>query len=100
MNEDFGLEDYPIPDWAIGKCNGAYVLGAQLPTRDGRRCGNAHIIHIEPASWDKSVLLHTVLTDAGTTMKLTRNELEGLFHSPEWVSSVEGVIRKFGTKEH
>lgn len=99
MDEDFDYEDYPIPDWAIGSCNGAYVVGAQLPTRDGRRCGNAHIIYIEPASWDESILVHTVLTDAGTTMKLTRNELKELFHSPKWVSSIEEVICKFGTKE-
>lgn len=99
MVEDFEYEDYPIPEWAVGVCKGDYVLGAQLPTRDGRRCGNAHIIHIVPAPWDESVSVHTVLTDAGTTMKLTRNELEELFHSPMWISSVEEVIRKFGSKE-
>lgn len=98
MDKDFDYEDYPIPDWAIGRCNGAYVLGAQLPTRDGRRCGNAHIIDIEPASWDKTVLVHIALTDAGNTMKLTLNELEELFYPPMWISPVKGVIRKFGTK--
>lgn len=95
MDEDFNYEDYPIPDWAIGRCNGEYVLGAQLPTRDGRRCGNAHIIHIEPARWDKTVLVHTVLTDAGSEMRLTANELNEAFYPPKWVSSVDDVIRRF-----
>lgn len=98
MCEDFNYKDYPIPDWAIGSCNGAYVIGAQLPTRDGRRCGNAHIIGVEQARWDKTVHVYTVLTDAGTRMQLTTSEVDELFHSPKWISPVEEVIRKFGTK--
>lgn len=99
MDKDFDCEAYLIPDWAVGKCEGEYVLGAQLPTRDGRQCGNGHIIHIGPAPWDKTAPLYTVLTDAGNTMKLTRIEIEGLFYPPKWVSSVDDVIRRFGTKE-
>lgn len=95
MNEDFNYEDYPIPHWAINNCDGTYVLGAQLPTRDGRRCGNAHIIHIEPAIWDKSVSVHTVLTDAGNEMRLTADEINELFHPPKWISSVDDVINRF-----
>jgi len=95
MAKEFDYEAYPIPDWAMTSCNGGYVLGAQLPTRDGRRCGNAHIIHIEPARWDETVLIHTVLTDAGNTMKLTLNELGELFYPPMWFSSVDDVVRRF-----
>lgn len=35
-----------LPEWAIGKAGGLYLIGAQLPTRDGRRMGNAHIIDV------------------------------------------------------
>ena len=31
----------PVPEWAIDRAKGKLVLGAQLPTRDGRKCGNA-----------------------------------------------------------
>lgn len=97
MSKDY--EDFPLPEWAIGLAHGQFVLGAHLATRDGRRHDNGHIIKIEPASWDKNVLVHTVLTDAGNEMRFTTNELNTAFYPPHWVSAVDEVKRKFSAPQ-
>lgn len=83
------------PSWAISHTNGELVLGAHLPTRDGRRTGNAHIIDIQPAPWSEDVPLFTVLTDAGTAIRLISGEVQAYFYPPEWVSDVQEVIKRF-----
>lgn len=92
------MNDFPMPDWAIGRAGGMYLIGAQLPTRDGRRMGNAHIVDTLVPPED-SVLAgrqqYRILTDAGTELVLTAQELEECFHPPEWVSDVKEVQRKF-----
>jgi hypothetical protein len=85
----------PLPEWAIGRTEGRYVLGAQLPTRDGRRCGNAHIIDI--AGDNRSPFL--CLTDAGTELRLTASEVRELFHDPKWVSYVPDVLQRFSRSD-
>ncbi|HDY98738.1 MAG TPA: hypothetical protein ENH72_09625 [Pseudomonas sabulinigri] len=85
-----------LPEWAIGHTHGEYVMGAHLPTRDGRRCGNAHIIAAERAKWDEAKTVYICLTDAGREMRLTKNELEEMFHPTEWISDIDEVKRKFG----
>lgn len=81
------------PVWAIGCTDGELELGAQLPTRDGRRCGNARIIEITKG---RGLLagkdIYVVLTDAGTRLHLTEAEVRELFHAPEWVSAVGQAI--------
>lgn len=99
----------PLPPWAIGYAKGELVLGAQLPTQDGRRCGNAHIIRIEPyeftpygmedAPEDSPHRLYSLLTDAGTELILSAGEVAELFYPPVWVSDVKDVWRKFGPRE-
>lgn len=88
----------PLPPWAIGYAKGEYVLGAQLPTRDGRRCGNAHIIDqsVEPVHGQT---VFQILTDAGSDMRLLASEIYELFYPPVWVSDVGEVIRKFGRNQ-
>lgn len=88
-----------MPHWANGTCDGQLVLGAQLPTRDGRRTGNAHIIAIGPAKWDERVTLYTVLTDAGTTLKLMAEEVVELYYQPKWTSDVNEVLQKFKDRD-
>ena len=95
--EDIDLE--LMPHWAIGRANGELVLGAQLPTRDGRRCGNGHIVAIAPARWDPDVTLSHVLTDAGTHLKLTGEEVTELYYQPIWVSDVYEVLLKFKDRD-
>lgn len=92
--------DYPLPEWASALANGEYVLGAQLPTRDGRRIGNAHII--ATVVKDMSLIglstteqVHTVLTDAGSEARLTVGELGEMFWPPVFVSDVGEVIERF-----
>lgn len=82
--------------WALGRAEGEFVLGAHLPTRDGRRMGNAHIVAIEELEFrgEKCTVYH-VLTDAGSTASLVKIELEELFHPPEYCSDVAEVLRKF-----
>lgn len=92
------LIGFPLPDWAIGTTDGELVLGAQLPTKDGRRCGNAHIIglKIPPELVTESNLQqYHVLTDAGNTMKLAADEVDELFHPPKFVSDVADINRRF-----
>lgn len=69
-----------LPSWAIGKTNGTLQPGAQLCTRDGRRCGNAVITGpiSEYGHWP-------VLTDAGTMMNLLPAEIAELFWPPQWL---------------
>lgn len=84
------MQQGPLPEWAVGYAKGNYVLGAQLPTRDGRVCGNGHIVEI-----DALAHVYTVLTDAGSEMHCLKEELMELFYPPVWVSDVKEVIRKF-----
>lgn len=89
----------PLPGWAIGLAHGLYVLGSQLPTRDGRRMGNAHIIdtkYSEPL--DQTV--YAVLTDAGNTLRMTQEELEECFYPPKYISDVSNVLNNFNYKKH
>lgn len=84
----------PLPEWATALAHGLYVLGSQLPTRDGRRMGNAHIVdtyYSEPL--DETI--YVILTDAGNTARLTQSELEECFYPPKYISDVSSVRAKF-----
>lgn len=89
-------DDMPLPPWAVGRAKGEPVVGAQLPTRDGRICGNGHVIEHATSSLMPGVQLYVVLTDAGSRLTMTREEIDWAFHPPVWVSDVREVLRKFG----
>lgn len=76
-------ESLPLPQWATGLANGEFVTGAALPTKDGRRCGNAAITNIYPDA--EFTTIYEVLTDAGNHLSLTEAEVRELFHPPEYV---------------
>ena len=100
MTEEEMMEG-PLPPWAIDRARGKPVLGAQLPTRDGRRCGNAHIVDIaEPGEgeWSMGQPVYHLLTDAGSEMRMTFSEMREQFYPPVWVSDVNAVWRKFGPR--
>jgi hypothetical protein len=82
-----------IPPWAVARAYGFLVEGAQLPTRDGRKIGNAHIIYANSDPEGK----YQILTDAGNIVHLSGSEVRTLFHSPIYVSDVAEVIHKFYT---
>ena len=84
-----------LPHWAIAKNDNSLVLGASLPTRDGRRTGNAHIIEIKQSDHG-DYLLYVVLTDAGSTVNFTEQELRGQYFDSEWISDVEELKVRFG----
>lgn len=95
-------QDNDLPEWAAERCYSNYVRGAQLCTRDGRRCGNAHIIDIRtypypdsPEDAPKEHTYYLLLTDAGNRMELTREELDSLFFPPEYRVHVERVLADF-----
>lgn len=71
------------PEWAAGRAAGYADIGAVLPTRDGRRCGNAIVVSIAETEGGIPVFA-TIITDAGNTMKLSAAELEELFWPPVW----------------
>lgn len=84
-----------IPEWAVRKACGVLEIGTQLPTKDGRRFGNGHIIDIEHRSIGRHAHVYTVLTDAGNRIKLTAVEIEQCFHEPQWIADIGEVIVKF-----
>jgi hypothetical protein len=75
-------EDFPLPDWATGRCS-TWCVGAQLRTRDGRRIGNAVITRRIRQSPDESPVW-VVVTDTGNELALVSSELDELFFDPEF----------------
>ncbi len=88
------------PDWAVGLTKEP-TLGAQLCTRDGRRTGNAVIARIETSS--QLEVSYTVITDIGTPMVLTADEIAELFHPLRFVMNIRthaGYLRWLTEKEN
>lgn len=91
----------PLPPWATGEAHGDYTLvGAILPTKDGRRVGNAIVARslgvFIGVQNDLEVFL--VVTDSGNGMKVTIREMADQFYPPRWVSRVwdhPGVLRYY-----
>lgn len=87
--------DFPMPEWAVARTSHSTTIGAQLRTKDGRKCGNAVTVEFPVESL--GLILAKVITDAGTEMLLTENELGELFYQPEFVmdvSTAPGMIVK------
>ncbi len=85
--------DFPIPEWAERRSSGAYMeVGAQLCTRDGRRLGNAYVDDISHHV-QLGPLAH-VITDMGSTFRMTLEELAEGFWPPAYIMNVsEARIR-------
>lgn len=87
-----------LPDWAERKSDGNYMeAGAQLATRDGRRCGNAYVDRVE--AHDRLGHVAVVITDMGNTFHMTVRELEGAFHPPVYVMKLEDARKHRGMNE-
>lgn len=75
-----------LPEWAERTSRpDEYIHGTQLCTKDGRVVGNAVVVDTKLSDWDRKVMIHYVVTDAGTEMRLTIGELKNLFHPPIYV---------------
>lgn len=92
MNRDD--HDVLLPSWALKRAAGLEE-GAQLPTRDGRKTGNAHIVRISPAPRGRMGLQYLILTDAGNSFVMSEAEVESQYYPPEWVADVHDVVAKF-----
>ena len=87
----------PIPDWAVDR-NWDYSLvpGAQLCTKDGRRCGNAHIVKVAKAKPEGPTRdLFACLTDAGSQFTMSEPEILEAFTIGDWISDPARVIKDF-----
>lgn len=72
-----------LPEWASGLAKGDYTKQyAALPTRDGRRTGNAVNAYSETRHGH---LCYCVITDAGNIMWCSENEMKDLFYPPEFI---------------
>jgi hypothetical protein len=73
-----------IPHWAERRSDGNYLQRrAVLPTRDGRRNGNATVRSIDRVPGVGFVA--NCETDAGNKMRLSLREMRELFYPPEWI---------------
>lgn len=89
-------QDYPLPEWADRKSDGSYmVTGAQLATKDGRRCGNAFINHISWHPHPSMGPLAHVVTDAGSNMKMILSELKEQFYPPVYIMDLTEARKRF-----
>jgi hypothetical protein len=81
-----------LPEWATGRTTTFMTVGAQLRTRDGRRCGNAVVVDVAKRGFNEltqsAIVLAAVATDIGTRMHLDETELIELFYEPEWTMDV------------
>lgn len=88
-----------LPDWAERESDGNYMeAGAQLATRDGRRCGNAYVDRVE--AHDRLGQVAVVVTDMGSTFRMTARELEGAFHPPAYVMKLDEARKRSILKDH
>jgi hypothetical protein len=77
----------PLPWWASGKSDGSFdVVGTQLATRDGRAIGNAVVLDVK--AFDEGEVQITIITDAGTTSTFMKEEMEFIFHKPEFIMNL------------
>lgn len=86
------LTEYPLPDWAIATGDGSLQLGLHLATKDGRRCGNAHIVGMENSPGG---VIYTALTDAGNRLRLLESEIDEMFYRGGYLSALDDILAKF-----
>lgn len=99
MPQNISSDDVLLPPWAECLAHGDYrIVGAMLPTRDGRKVGNATILKWETRAFDAEpedgarssspYLVAVLLTDAGNEVRMTERELMEQFWPPTWVRKV------------
>lgn len=83
--------DNILPPWASAKNKeGDYTIPFSiLPTKDGRRTGNA--VMLKPIERSLTIggqvlQVYLVVTDVGNFINLTLPELQELFYLPKWIA--------------
>jgi hypothetical protein len=91
MTQNYDSDDVLLPPWADRLAHGDYrVVGAMLPTRDGRKMGNATLL-LWTLSKSGDAAVATIRTDAGNEVRMTERELEDQFWPPTWLRKKDGV---------
>ncbi|MCK5603183.1 hypothetical protein KAR91_14975 [Candidatus Pacearchaeota archaeon] len=94
--QDWDPDDYPLPEWADRKSDGRYMIaGSQLATRDGRRMGNAFIDRITWHPHPSLGPLACIITDAGSTLRMTLSEIKDTFYPPTYIMNIHEARKKF-----
>ena len=83
------MDNYFLQEWIEREINSEdaeplFTLGAMLPTRDGRRVGNAIVIDVCERFNNRCAV---VVTDAGNRIILSECEMNELFHAPLFVQT-------------
>lgn len=97
------IDAFEMPEWAKAKALGDYTLpNAALPTKDGRRTGNAVTIGLSDRQWEGMATIYLIVTDAGNILRCTQNEMKELFHPPEYVMAalLPAHIKALQDEEH
>lgn len=80
------------PDWAASVSDGTLQPNQQLCTRDGRRVGNAVIVRkLTKADFE----YWAVLTDIGTLINFTDNEIDELFYRGPYLMHAHDVEARY-----
>lgn len=82
-----------LPPWAVGNAHGVLMIGAQLPTKDGRKVGNSFIIG--GVVREGGHITYTVMTEAGNQLDLTSEEIRELYHDPEYFCDLNEITKRF-----
>lgn len=103
--KDFEDSHGPIPESATARNFGLELtLGAQLFTKNGSRSGNGWLVKIDTqGDMERSTrenpygayTVYTVLTDAGSSMTMTEQELESQFEVGDWICTLDHIASEF-----
>lgn len=95
--KDFEDSHGPIPEWAIARNFGLELTpGTQLFTKNGRRSGNGWLIKVGQRDTGREVFtIYTVLTDTGSSMLMTEQELESQFEVGDWICTLDHIANDF-----
>lgn len=94
---DFEDSHGPMPEFAIARNFGLELVpGTQLFTKNGRRSGNGWLIKVGQRDTGREIFtVYTVLTDAGSSMVMTEQELETQFEVGDWICTLDRIAKDF-----
>lgn len=94
---DFEDSFGPLPEFAIARNYGLELTpGTQLFTKNGRRSGNGWLIKVGQRDTGREIFtVYTVLTDAGSSMDMTEQELETQFEVGDWICTLDRIASEF-----
>lgn len=91
--EDYSVHSWELlPPWAERKAEEGTFLEylAQMPTKDGRRCGNGVVVGVDV---EKDTPVYTIRTEVGNTVNVSYSEAMELFHPPEYIKTEEAYLQ-------